>query len=140
MVIRAVVCGIMGEVLFLAWGCALIVYDLRFKRLPNYLTVPAAVLSLCWLSPAGLLWPGLYLLVALLSPAGSVGGGDLKLALPLGMIAAHVAGVPGVALAMVGASLSTVLWGFIRKDPAPAHGPGMLIATALVVIFSPDTV
>ena len=84
----------MGEMLFLAWGCALIVYDLRFKRLPNYLTLPAAALSLCWFSVAGLLWPGLYLLVALLSRARSIGGGDLKLAIPLGMVTAHAAGVP----------------------------------------------
>ncbi|OFK68483.1 peptidase A24 [Corynebacterium sp. HMSC056F09] len=129
----------MGDVLFLAWGCALIVYDLRFKRLPNYLTLPAAVLSLWWFDPAGLLWPGLYILVALLSRAGSVGGGDLKLALPLGMVTAHAAGVLGVAFAMVGASLSTLLWGFMTQDRKPAHGPGMLIAAALVVLFNPDT-
>ena len=130
----------MGELLFLAWGCALIIYDLRFKRLPNYLTLPAAVLSLCWFSVAGLLWPGLYVVMALLSRAGSIGGGDLKLALPLGMVTAHVAGVPGVALAMMGASLSTVLWGYITRDRTPAHGPGMLIAAGLVVLFSPDMV
>ncbi|ACP32982.1 prepilin peptidase [Corynebacterium aurimucosum] len=130
----------MGELLFLAWGCALIIYDLRFKRLPNYLTLPAAVLSLCWFSVAGLLWPGLYVVMALLSRAGSIGGGDLKLALPLGIVTAHAAGVSGVALAMMGASLSTVLWGYITRDRTPAHGPGMLIAAGLVVIFSPDTV
>lgn len=130
----------MGELLFLAWGCALIIYDLRFKRLPNYLTLPAAALSLCWFSVAGLLWPGIYVVAALLSRAGSIGGGDLKLALPLGMVTAHVAGVPGVALAMMGASLSTVLWGCITRDRTPAHGPGMLIAAGLVVLFSPDMV
>lgn len=130
----------MGELLFLAWGCALIIYDLRFKRLPNYLTLPAAFLSLCWFSVAGLLWPGLYVVMALLSRAGSIGGGDLKLALPLGIVTAHAAGVSGVALAMMGASLSTVLWGYITRDRTPAHGPGMLIAAGLVVIFSPDTV
>ncbi|MBE7339195.1 prepilin peptidase [Corynebacterium guaraldiae] len=130
----------MGDVLFLAWGCALIVYDLRFKRLPNYLTLPAAALSLCWFSLAGLLWLGLYVLVARFSRAGSVGGGDLKLALPLGMVTAHAAGLPGVALAMIGAALSTVLWGIITRDKVPAHGPGMLFAAALVVFFSPNTV
>lgn len=130
----------MGALVFVAWGCALIVYDVRFKRLPNFLTLPAAVASLWWWSPAGLVWPGLYVALALVARSGSIGGGDLKLALPLGMLVAHVGGVAGVLVAMMGASFSTVLWGVVTKDKAPAHGPGMLISTALVVMFSPDTV
>ena len=55
------------------------------------------------------------------------------------MVTAHAAGVLGVAFAMVGASLSTLLWGFMTQDRKPAHGPGMLIAAALVVLFNPDT-
>jgi len=48
--------------------------------------------------------------------------------------------VIGVLGAIMGASISTVLWGLVMRDRAPAHGPGMLIATGLVLIFSPDTV
>lgn len=130
----------MGDLVFLAWGCALIIYDIRFKRLPNYLTLPAALISLWWFSPVGLIWPGLYIALALATQRGSIGGGDLKLAIPLGMATAHVGGVIGVLGAIMGASISTVLWGLVMRDRAPAHGPGMLIATGLVLIFSPDTV
>ena len=80
----------MGVLVFLAWGCALIIYDIRFKRLPNYLTLPAALISLWWFSPVGLIWPGLYIALALATQRGSIGGGDLKLAIPLGMATAHV--------------------------------------------------
>ncbi|MCQ9676242.1 A24 family peptidase [Corynebacterium sp. BF-R-2] len=130
----------MGILIFLAWGCALFVYDVRYKRLPNFLTLPAAAVSLWWFSPAGLVWPGMYLALALTFRTGSIGGGDLKLALPLGMMVAHVGGVVGVLGAMMGAALSTVLWGIVVRDKAPAHGPGMLISAALVVMFSTNTV
>ncbi|MFR9841876.1 prepilin peptidase [Corynebacterium striatum] len=104
----------------------------RFKRLPDWLTLPAAVASLLFFEPAGLIWPGIYL--ALACWRGGVGGGDIKLAFPLGMWVTHECGVMGQLLAMMGASLSTAVWGTLRKDSAPPHGPGMLIAAALCVI------
>ena len=109
----------MGEtsaVIGALWGAALIYFDVRFKRLPDWLTLPAAVASLLFFESAGLIWPG------------------VKLAFSLGMWVTHECGVMGQLLAMVGASLSTVVWGSLRKDSAPPHGPGMLIAAVLCVI------
>ena len=130
----------MGVLILVAWGCALCIFDVRYKRLPNFLTLPAAAVSLLWFSPAGLVWPGLYVALAIGTKTGSVGGGDVKLAVPLGMLTAHAFGVMGVLGAMMGASLGTVVWGLVTRDKAPPHGPGMLLVAALVVIFSPNTV
>lgn len=115
-----------------AWIVMLCIYDIRYKRLPNWLTLPACFIALCIFSPGGFIWPGLYLALALWR--GGVGGGDIKLAFPLGMWTVHEAGVMGQLLAMMGASLSTALWGLARRDAAPPHGPGMLLAAAACVI------
>ncbi|MDO5031774.1 prepilin peptidase [Corynebacterium sp.] len=125
----------MGVILFLAWGSALILYDLRFKRLPNCLTLPAGAISLVWWSLPGLIWVGAYALFS-----RGLGGGDIKLALPLGMWTAHVAGVMGVLVAMMGASLSTVLWAAASRDKRPAHGPGMLLSAGVVMALYPELV
>src|SRR5690625_6054307 len=56
------------------WAVALIIYDVRQRRLPDFLTLPAAALALGWIGFTlqwhalwGLLWSALYLLLALAS-------------------------------------------------------------------------
>ncbi|WP_018295608.1 prepilin peptidase [Corynebacterium lubricantis] len=115
----------------LLWSVALIFSDLRERRLPNVLTLPAGAIALVWalfFSPGsliGVLWPALYLVVALLR--GGVGGGDIKLALPLGIAVASTAGFVGVWVAIVLASVTTVIVAKIAADSSAPHGPGMLL-------------
>lgn len=120
------------------WAVSLVLIDVTSHRLPDPLTLPAAasaVATSALLAPgvavAGLIWPALYLLVGLL--VGGVGGGDIKLAVSLGILVAAVAGVPGVLVAMVLAGLTGVVAGAVDKQPATAHGPPMILAAAVVL-------
>ena len=76
----------------LAWLAVLSVYDIRERRLPNWLTMPGAAVILAVAAAAGRGVPallgavalaGLYLVVHLLAPA-AMGAGDVKLAAGLG--------------------------------------------------------
>src|ERR1700742_2464052 len=76
----------------LAWAVMLCVYDIRERRLPNWLTIPGAVAILTGAAAMGRGTPaaigaisliGLYLVVHLIAPAG-MGAGDVKLAAALG--------------------------------------------------------
>lgn len=136
-----------GLGLLVAWAAALCWWDLSARRLPNWLTLPAGVAAVLALFQypswaVGLVWPGVYLAQALLpGPAGRLGGGDIKLALPLGVGCAAVAGAAGVLAAMVIAGLVTLVAGLIctaagrdrnaGRRGVP-HGPAMLFAAAAV--------
>lgn len=135
-----------------AWTVALIYFDIRQRRLPDTLTLPAGAAMLAWTIITmdfsglwGLAWPLLYLLLALLSKGNGIGGGDIKLALPLGIAIALVSGAGYILVAMVITALIALLWGIPlrlrhRKNPQkfadPPNGPAMLLATAMV-IFTP---
>ncbi|QPK78217.1 prepilin peptidase [Corynebacterium lizhenjunii] len=110
-----------------AWALTLALIDVRWRRLPDVLTLPATVLSLvlCW-HPAGLLWPGLYLMLAV--RGGGIGGGDIKLAISLGMLAAAAGGWVGVACAIVAANLLSLLVMAVAQRADAPHGPAMLVA------------
>ena len=127
-----------------AWMLALSVYDLRERRLPNWLTLPgaAAILvagamtgkGIAALAGAAALF-GLYLLIHLLSPR-AMGGGDVKLALGLGALTG-MCGADVWVLAAIGAPLLTavcaavvLLW---RHDRTVPHGPSMCLASAAAV-------
>lgn len=137
------------------WALALCWWDLRHRRLPDMLTIPAGVASLFLLAFApqllpfeqalpglafsGLIWPGLYLALAI--TRGGIGGGDIKLALPLGITCAFCGGT----LAVLGAIVVAALWTLIHaaflgargcKRP-PAHGPGMLLGSAIASGWAP---
>lgn len=130
--------GLVG-ILVVAWAAALWRFDVRERRLPAWLTLPAAAGALPWISLAGCAWAGLYL--ALGVARGGIGGGDIKLALPLGIAVAHVAGWSGVLAAVFLANVATLVaqaarWHWAGAgDPAPAHGPGMLAAAGSVVAW-----
>ena len=126
--------------------------DVMHHRLPDALTLPALPAALLLLAPlgAGAVPRGLagaavasaaYGAVHLVAPA-SMGGGDVKLAAPLGALLAAVSW-PAVALAGV---LTAVLTGGVavvlavtrrggRRTALP-HGPSMLVAAWVVAVAS----
>ncbi|PAT15108.1 prepilin peptidase [Corynebacterium sp. NML 120412] len=119
---------------FVGWSIVLARIDARHSRLPNGLTVPPALVALaaCVASPYlawGLVWPAAYL-------AGpGMGGGDVKLAVPLGVLLAALGG-PFAVLAAVGlAGLLTVVRGWMAGRAALPHGPQMLAAAWAVGTF-----
>ncbi|MEV8442274.1 A24 family peptidase [Actinosynnema sp. NPDC051121] len=129
--------------LLLAWlGVLLTVTDLRHRRLPDALTLPAypAVGVTLWLCDADLwravvgcaLFGGFHLLVRLLAPS-AMGGGDVKLAGPLGAVLASVSW-SALPLAAVLASAVTLVLGLWWRGGGLPHGPGLLAATWVVAV------
>lgn len=117
------------------WAVRLMRADESRHRLPDQLTLPAALGAvagaLCTepvLILGGLAWAGAYLL------GRGIGGGDVKLALSLGVLAAAAGGVAGVLAAVVTASAVTVARSVITQGKAVPHGPSMLVGTFIVVV------
>ena len=115
-------------------------YDIRERRLPNWLTVPGAVVILAVAAGAGRGAPAalgaiglgaLYLVVHLVAPT-AMGAGDVKLAAGVGGLTGSF-GVDVWALAAVGAPLLTAIWAVVtvirRSGSTVPHGPAMCIAT-----------
>ena len=123
---------IFGGIIYCSWATVLSWWDVRQRRLPDWLTLPAAALSLTVANWSGLWWPGIYLVLGL-AHAG-VGGGDIKLALPLGMLVGHVAGFMGVVAASGWAAILTLSWSACTGQKKSPHGPAMLLAAAVVVV------
>lgn len=134
---HAVVAG-----LVLGWLTALSGYDIRRRRLPNALTLPAAIAM-----PAVAFWVGrgpaalagaaglsaVYLVVHLIAPDG-LGAGDVKLAVSLGALTGAF-GADVWLLAAVAAPLLTGLWALfvlaVRRSRTVPHGPSMCLASAV---------
>ncbi len=128
----------------LLWMVALIAYDIRRRRLPDWLTLPgfgaivivasgsghgrAAVLGAAVLS-------AVYLLVHVTSPT-AMGGGDVKLALGLGALTGSFGGDVWF-LAALGAPLLTgaiaVVAVLRRSGPSVPHGPSMCLASVAAI-------
>lgn len=139
----------------LAWCAALSAYDITQRRLPNALTLPAAVAVLAVAVPAGRGLPALsgaialllvYLAVHVVAPAG-LGAGDVKLAPGVGALTGAF-GVDAWLLAALAAPLLTAMWALVVTAAGSAgrpaagsagvpHGPSMclsaLAAVALVI-------
>ncbi|MFY2790566.1 prepilin peptidase [Rhodococcus sp. MALMAid1271] len=124
------------------WFAALSAVDLRWRRLPNGLTIPGAMVvtvTLVSIGSASALLGGallfaIYLLVHLLAPA-AFGAGDVKLAWSVGSIAA-LGGGAGWSIAAVSAPLATAVVGSVlavggHGRARIAHGPSMCAATLL---------
>jgi leader peptidase (prepilin peptidase)/N-methyltransferase len=123
------------------WMAALTGYDIRQRRLPNWLTLPgfAVILLIAAGSghgPAAAAGAGLlavaYLVVHAVAPA-AMGAGDVKLALGLGALTGCFGG--GVwLLAAVGAPLLTAVIGVAARlgwsTATVPHGPSMCAASA----------
>ncbi|MGV0625802.1 prepilin peptidase [Mycolicibacter minnesotensis] len=127
----------------LVWLTLLCGYDIRQRRLPNWLTLPAAVVVPVLAAAAGrgpaalagaVALTAVYLVVHLIAPAG-MGAGDVKLALGLGALTGSF-GVDVWLLAAVSAPLLTGVCGLVvvaaggRRSRLP-HGPSMCVASAV---------
>jgi len=133
---------VVAAISVLAWLTLLSGYDIRQRRLPNWLTLPAALLvpavaAAVGRGPAALAGAaaltGIYLFVHLIAPAG-LGAGDVKLAVALGALTGSF-GADVWLLAALTAPLLTGLWGLFvvtagRERTVP-HGPSMCLASAL---------
>lgn len=120
---------------FAVWSAALCLYDLRWRRLPNPLTVPPALacLLVCITAPVlawGLVWPALYFVAG-----RGIGGGDVKLAVTLGVVLMALGGLGAVLAAVALSGAATVVLGLALRLPRLAHGPQMLGAAWAVGTF-----
>jgi leader peptidase (prepilin peptidase)/N-methyltransferase len=128
----------------LVWMAALTAYDVRCRRLPNWLTLPGfAVIGLVATGTrhgtAALLGAvalsAVYLLVHLMSPA-AMGAGDVKLALGLGALTGCF-GADVWFLAALGAPLLTAATAMValfrRSGPSVPHGPSMCLASIVAM-------
>ena len=107
----------------LAWLAVLSVYDIRERRLPNWLTIPGAAVVLAMATVAGRGVPALlgaiglaclYLVVHLIAPA-AMGAGDVKLAVGLGGLTGAF-GFDVWALAALAAPLLTAVLAWLSVD------------------------
>jgi leader peptidase (prepilin peptidase)/N-methyltransferase len=128
--------------LALTWfGVAAGAVDLAHRRLPDALTLPALPAALLLVAPLGPAALGRAAGVAVLAAAahaavrlvapGAMGGGDVKLAAPLGAVLGAVSWPAAVLAAAVAAAATAVLAAVLRRRSVP-HGPSMLLATVLV--------
>ena len=137
----------MGETAAVAvavWLIVLSAFDVRQRRLPNRLTLPGAAVILAAAAVTGhgaaaalgaLALSGIYAAVHLAAP-GSLGVGDVKLALGLGALTGAFG--PDVwVLAVMGSSLLTcaaVLCQLVRGGATSVpHGPSMCLAAGAAV-------
>lgn len=133
-----------------AWLVALSAFDIRYRRLPNLLTVSGAVVILAAAAVTGhgaaaVLGAAalftVYAGVHLVAPA-AMGAGDVKLAAGLGALTG-VFGADVWVLAAVGASLLTavaaVCLRLIGSAPIVPHGPSMCLSTAVVLTLAGAT-
>lgn len=133
----------------LVWLAALSFYDIRERRLPNWLTMPGAVVILGIAAAHGRGAPAvlgavalfaLYALVHLVAPT-AMGAGDVKLAIGIGALTGTF-GSDVWMVATLGAPLLTAGWAVVamlrRSGQTVPHGPSMCLAavaaTALAVV------
>jgi leader peptidase (prepilin peptidase)/N-methyltransferase len=138
-----------AAVCVLVWLAALSVYDIRERRLPNWLTMPGAAVIIAMAAVHGRAGAAVlgavalfavYAVVHLVSPA-AMGAGDVKLAIGMGALTGTFGGDVWV-LATLGAPVLTAGWAVIavvrRSARTVPHGPSMCLAAttaiALVVL------
>jgi leader peptidase (prepilin peptidase) / N-methyltransferase len=143
---------------FAALSVALAVIDLRYRRLPDLLTLPAYPVGGLLLGVAALAVPGglrhvagalagmaaawlFFLLLVLIHPAG-LGWGDVKLSGVIGLYLGWL-GITAVAAGLFGAFVLAAVTGLAliaagratRKSQIP-FGPFMLVAALAVILCS----
>jgi leader peptidase (prepilin peptidase)/N-methyltransferase len=135
--------GLIGAFVGAGWLTALSIYDLRSRRLPNWLTLPGAIVVLGAAALSGRGVPAavgaatlfaMYLAVHLASPAG-MGAGDVKLAVGVGALTGSF-GLDVWVLAALGAPVLTASAGLLIGRRAVPHGPSMCVATAAAVALA----
>ncbi|MFV9636334.1 prepilin peptidase [Mycobacterium neumannii] len=131
----------------LAWLVALSVFDVTARRLPNWLTLPGALVIVAVAFVTGRGGAALigasalflvYLTVHLLAPA-AMGAGDVKLAIGLGALTGSF-GVDVWALSALTAPLVTATWAvaavMCRRESTVPHGLSMCLAAATVTALA----
>lgn len=122
------------------WVGVLCWWDWQHQRLPNALTLIPGAVALVGASIAepqavvGLIWPASYLLLAIAQ--GGLGGGDIKLAVPLGIVVAWVGGMISVLIAMLSAAAVTTVVSLARQRSELPHGPSMFVGAGLGILTS----
>jgi leader peptidase (prepilin peptidase) / N-methyltransferase len=132
--------GVAG-VCVLVWLTALSFYDVRERRLPNWLTMPGAAVILGIAATHGRAAPAMlgavalfavYVVVHLVSPA-AMGAGDVKLAIGIGALTGAFGSGVWI-LATLAAPLLTAGWAVVavlrRSGQTVPHGPSMCLAAA----------
>jgi leader peptidase (prepilin peptidase)/N-methyltransferase len=135
--------GLLAAGVTVVWLVTLCGYDVRQRRLPNWLTLPGGVVIVLAatlfghgvgaLMGAGAL-AGVYLLVYLGAPT-ALGGGDVKLAVGVGALTG-IFGPDVWVLAALGAPLLTAVLAAgaaMRGIPTVPHGPSMCVASAAAI-------
>ncbi|GAS92068.1 A24 family peptidase [Mycolicibacterium brisbanense] len=135
--------GVLAVGVTVVWLLVLCAYDIRQRRLPNWLTLPGGTVILaaatCFGHGAAAVAGAaalvvVYLLVHLVAPA-ALGGGDVKLAVGVGALTG-VFGPDVWLLAALGAPLLTAAFACaaaIRGIPTVPHGPSMCMASAAAI-------
>jgi leader peptidase (prepilin peptidase)/N-methyltransferase len=131
----------------LAWFVALSVYDIRERRLPNWLTMPGSALVLAVAAAHGrgasaalgaVALFAVYAAVHMVSPV-AMGAGDAKLAIGVGALTGAFGSDVWV-LAALGAPLLTAGWAMVallhRSGKTVPHGPSMCVATVLATTLA----
>jgi leader peptidase (prepilin peptidase)/N-methyltransferase len=126
------------------WFAGLSWYDIRERRLPNWLTLPGALIILSWAAGTGhgasaltgaVASFAIYLVLHLIAPA-AMGAGDVKLAVGIGALTGAF-GVDVWSLAAICAPLLTAGWAiiarFVSAEKTVPHGPSMCAAAAVAV-------
>ena len=120
----------------LLWMAALTGYDVRQRRLPNWLTLPGFVVIMVVATGTGhgraaavgaMLLAAVYLLAHAVAPA-AMGAGDVKLALGLGALTGCFGGGAWL-LAAIGAPVLTAVIGVLGGRRTVPHGPSMCVAS-----------
>jgi leader peptidase (prepilin peptidase)/N-methyltransferase len=136
----------MAMTAMVVWMVLLSGYDVAQHRLPNWLTLPGAVVVVAAAFVAGRGVPAvaggaalaaLYWAVHLVSRRG-IGAGDVKLALGVGALTGWF-GADVWFLAALGAPLLTAAAGLValvRGVRAVPHGPSMCLASAIAVVLA----
>jgi len=131
----------------LVWLTVLSVYDVRSRRLPNWLTLPGAVVILAVAAlhgrgaaavfGAAVLF-ALYAVVHIAAP-GAMGAGDVKLAIGIGALTATF-GRDVWLLAALGAPVLTAVLAVVvllrRAGGSVPHGPSMCVAAVLAAALA----
>lgn len=136
-----------ARLLLLVWLVMLSGYDIRQRRLPNWLTLPGAAAVLVVAGEAGRGMPALvgaavltvvYLVVHLIQPAG-LGAGDVKLAVGVGALTG-LFGFETWLFAAIAAPLLTALLALValglRGVRSVPHGPSMCLASAVATALA----
>jgi leader peptidase (prepilin peptidase)/N-methyltransferase len=138
--------GVAG-VCVVVWLAALSVYDIRERRLPNWLTLPGAAVIVAAAAAHGRGTPAVlgavalfavYAVVHLVSPS-AMGAGDVKLAIGIGALTGTFGGDVWV-LAAVGAPMLSAGWAVVavlrRSGRTVPHGPSMCLAAVTATVLA----